>query len=56
MDNHIAKKEGDYEKLKEEIVSLRNEVDQLSKNLMSSKVLDDILSCKISPLDKYGLG
>lgn len=46
----------DHEKLKEEIVSLRKEVDQLNKNLKSSQFFDDILNCQRSPLDKYGLG
>jgi hypothetical protein len=47
MKIQMMKKEEDYEKLKEEVVSLRVEFDKL--NL--SQVLEDIISCKRSPLD-----
>ena len=50
------KKEEECGKVNEEVVSLRVEVDKLNKNLKRSQVLDDILSCQISPCDKKGLG
>lgn len=46
----------DCEKLKEENVFLKKEVELLNKNLKSSQTLDDILSHQRSPLDKSGLG
>lgn len=44
MESQLTKKEEDCEKLKQEILSLRKEVDQL------------ILSCQRSPFDKSDLG
>jgi hypothetical protein len=52
----MMKKEEDCEKLEEEVITLRVEVDKLNKNLKSSQVLEDILSCQRSLSDKAGFG
>ena len=51
-----SKKDEECKKMKEEIVFLKEEVDLLNKNLMSSQTLDDILSHQRPPVDKLGLG
>ena len=56
MEIILSKKDEECEKMKEEIVFLKKEVDLLNKNLKSSQTLDDILSHQRSPLDKSGLG
>jgi hypothetical protein len=56
MKIQMMKKEEDCEKLEEEVVTLRVEVDKLNKNLKSSQVLEDIISCQRSPFNKTGLG
>jgi hypothetical protein len=52
MKTLMMKKEEKCEKLEEEVVSLRVEVDKLKKNLKSSQVLEDILSCQRSSFNK----
>lgn len=52
----MKNKEEECEELEEEGVALRVEVDKLKRNLKRSQVLDDILSCQISPCDKKSLG
>jgi hypothetical protein len=56
MKIHMMKKEEYCEKLEEEVISLRVEVDKLKKNLKSSQVLENIISCQRSPFNKTGLG
>jgi len=51
----LSKKDEECKKMKEEIVFLKQEVDFLNKNLMSSQVVDDILIHQIYHLDKPGL-
>jgi len=59
----MKEKEENYEKLKAEIISLRKGLekttDHLNRSLKfgkSTKILDNILNHKISPLIKIGLG
>jgi hypothetical protein len=59
----LKEKEENYEKLEDEMVSLRKElektIDQLNKRLKfgkSTKILDIILSFQRSPFIKIGLG
>jgi hypothetical protein len=56
MNIQMMKKEEYCEKLEEEVITLRVEVVKLNKNLKSSQVLEDILSCQRSPFNKAGLG
>ena len=44
MKKKLLMKDGDCEKLKEEIVFLEKEVELLNKNMKISQTLDDILS------------
>jgi hypothetical protein len=53
MKIQMMKKEEDSEKLEEEVVSLRVEVDNINKNLKRSQVLEGF---QRSPLDKEGFG
>jgi hypothetical protein len=52
MKVQMMKKEEDCEKLEEEVISLRVEVVNLNKKLKISQVLEDILSCQSSTLNK----
>jgi hypothetical protein len=52
----IMKKEEYNEKLDNEVIILRIEVEKLNKNLNIYQVLEDILSHQMSPFNKAGLG
>ena len=56
MKIQLMNKKEDCEKLEEYIVSLRNEVDKLGKNMKSSQSLDGIPNCHRSPFNKMGIG
>lgn len=52
----MEKKDEEHEKMKEEIVCLKKNVDQLNKNLKISQALDDIFILQISLPEKPSLG
>jgi hypothetical protein len=52
----MINKEEYCEKLEEEVVSLRVEINKLNKNLKISQVLEDIINSQSPCYDKFGLG
>jgi hypothetical protein len=56
MKIQMMKKEEYYEKLEEEVITLRVEVVELNKNLKISQVLEYIRRCQRSPINKAGIG
>jgi hypothetical protein len=52
----MIKKEKECEKLENEIMTLRVEVNKLNKNLKSSQVLENILDNQSPYNEKFGLG
>jgi hypothetical protein len=52
----MIKKEKECEKIEKEIVTLRVEVNNISKNLKKSQLLENILNIEIPYSDKSGLG
>jgi hypothetical protein len=55
MKIQMKNKEEYCEKLEEEFISLRVEVDKINNNLKISQVLEDILSCQRSSFNKVGM-
>lgn len=56
MDNHLENKDEEWQKMKEKIDILTEEIDQMNKSLKLLQTLDHILSHQGSHLDKSSLG